>query len=305
MSIIRLNLFRIYLAFGRSSLLSFWVRLELSSISFVLIYRVINTKDRIFLLKYFLIQGVSSSIIIWSYFIGWNFIVLLAVLIKVGIAPFHIWVIRIIKIITWDSWIIFIVLQKIIPFFFIMNLKIPSIIIQFIGVINIIVACIISFHLRCLRSILFYSSLFNISWVLIRLLWKRLGLIILRLYCLIIAPIWRYLRSLNVFYLQQLFLKNRRNYGFFQAFFHLIGFPPRLGFLIKWIVVMHVKFSVIIIIIILFISLWIIYLYTSIILYRLFSFKATRFVRSRDNSNYRVLNMVAMTSILVILVFLI
>ena len=243
--------------------------------------------------------------IIWSYFIGVNFLVLLAVLIKVGIAPFHIWVINIIKVITWDTWILFIVLQKIIPFFFIINLKVSSIFIQLIALINIITACIISFHLRCLRRILFYSSLFNISWVLLRLLWKGLGLTILLVYCLIIGPLWRYLRNLNVFYLQQLFLKSRGDYRFFQAFFHLIGFPPSLGFLIKWVVVTNMSFSLVIIVLILIISLWIIYLYTGIILYRLFSFKVSNLVYLGRNSNFRGVNTIRGISMLLLLIFLI
>ena len=119
-----LLLFRIIIGLRSINIFIMWVWLELNTIVFLLlIYR-----NRIYgqielIVKYFLVQSLSSAIFLYRILflilryeeLRVKIIFFLSILIKLGIFPFHLWVLNIRKMLDWQILFILLTFQKILP----------------------------------------------------------------------------------------------------------------------------------------------------------------------------------------------
>lgn len=180
--------FFINLIFGRlisvssGNWLYIWMGLEINLLSFIpLIARGVNEIEVERSLKYFLVQALGSSLIlfgcftlcrgpnaIFSSYIG-DFILFFSILIKIGIFPFHYWLPHVIGGISWISCILLSIWQKFGPLFIIRGL-VSNIYISFlllIGRLGSIVGGLGGINQSQIRILLAYSSIGHISWILI------------------------------------------------------------------------------------------------------------------------------------------
>nr|URX56592.1 NADH dehydrogenase subunit 2 [Pennella sp. (in: crustaceans)] len=283
LSSMSLNLFSVFLCMGSSSFFSFWVSLELSSFSFVLLFRIFSPRSGVFLLKYFLIQGVTSSFFVWAYFNSISEGMVVALVAKMGLAPFHSWVLPLVENMNWDCWFIFMVMQKMVPIMFLTKILISSIWSQGLAFLNILISCCCSFHLSSLRSLMFYSSLFNMAWVLLALPSVSGALLVFFMYCFIMWSVWSVLSSVGILYLQQTYMLKEFSGEWMLTLINLMGFPPGAGFLIKWVVAGLSYFSLPLLVLMLISSLWMIYIYMGMFMYMTFSFKISSIYSSLRN----------------------
>jgi len=150
-----------------------WISLEINIISFIFIslYPTNNLNiNRI--IKYFIIQTISSSILFFTIILTKNIltfeiislIIPLSISLKLGLSPFHFWLVDVREGLNWINFFIFNTWQKIIPLFiltyFPYNFYLIIILSSFIGSFLI-------FNQTSIRKILIFSRLIHISWILI------------------------------------------------------------------------------------------------------------------------------------------
>lgn len=238
-----------FIAVSSNSWFSIWIILEFNLISFIPIIIFFNKYSKESSFKYFIIQAISSSVILLSanrIIINLNYNILisliinlinLTIFIKIGAAPFHSWFIDIIKNLNWINCLILSTWQKIIPIIilnYIYIIKLNYIII----IISLLVGSIYGLNHQSIRIILRYSSINHISWMLINLIIRELIWILYFIsYLLINISLILIFNNLNIYYINELFMINQKSIKFY-IFCNLItirGLPPILGFIIKWI----------------------------------------------------------------------
>lgn len=250
-----------------------WILLELNIIRFL---PIISSKEHIEIensIKYFLIQRWASVIFLISFFFfnlfinNINYIIIFRIFLKLGVAPFHIWFISILKTRSLFILIILSTIQKIIPLVVLSNISIRFDLIYIIIFINTIFLLIILSRIINLNKILAVSSINNIIWILFRIIFSLKLIfifIIIYLFLLIGVFILYNLYNLNIF-LQI----NRINYFdkliITIIFISLGGIPPLLGFLIKYVILKFIIIyeKIFFLLIIIFSSLLVLYIYLS------------------------------------------
>lgn len=277
-------IFRTFFSISSSNWFSIWIGLELNLFSIIPIF---NFKSSIYsiesTIKYFLIQAFTSIILLIflinkSIFFFWNnnILIILPLLIKISLIPFHLWLPSIIEGLNWFSCLLIFTWQKITPIIIISYLNFNKILILIFTLL--LINSIYGFNQNSLRKILAISSINNSSWIIIALLineklWINYFLIYLILNSIIIFIFNQY----NINYINQLKFFNI-NYFFklniLILIFSIIGLPPILGFLIKWILIKNLILNnlILIIIILIIISIFNLFLYLKITYFILFNF---------------------------------
>lgn len=121
---------------------------------------------------YFLPQRVASAFFLYrilclNFFVRGQLaptLIVLALLVKLGVAPFHIWFIKLRASCGWSILLLLFTLQKLLPYYLLLQL-------QFAGLLWVILvnAALRAFSMlkeMRVKLVLGYSSLFNISWML-------------------------------------------------------------------------------------------------------------------------------------------
>lgn len=209
-----------------------------------------------FIIKYYLIQSISSInflffILIINFnfinsFFFYNFIIInlnLTLLIKIGRAPFHFWLISIIEGISWYNTLILLTLQKIPPIILIsyyLNFKILIIII----ILNCLFGSLGGLNQLNLQKIITYSSIYNFRWIFRSIVINEsLFFFFILIYSLIIFNLISFFSEIKLYFINQLYLIKSQKYFIFIIFLNLLslgGLPPFLGFITKWIISMYI-----------------------------------------------------------------
>ena len=237
-----------------------WIIIELNLFRFIpLIFssNSINESERA--IKYFLAQAIGSRILfVFIILINSQFrfnsallpILIIRMLIKLGAAPCHFWFPRVINRISWISCFILSSWQKISPLFILAfflsnfnNLTLIS-----LGILNSLIGGIYGINQTSLRTILAYSSISHLGWILVVInLSMPTLLIYFTTYILIIFPIIILFNSYSISFKPQLFsnsyLPTSAILLISLLFLSIRGLPPFLGFFPKWIVLQSIVSS--------------------------------------------------------------
>lgn len=228
-------------------------------------------------IKYFLVQRIASlwfllALTIFSLRLFLvQIIILLRIIIKLGVFPFHGWFFRVIRTASWGFLFLFSTLQKFIPLIVLRNtfLSLPLI----LGVISLTLLFIIRIGTSFLsvRLVLTLSSLNNVRWILLSLQRRSaFWLIYMRIYIILLAPVIRFLSSLSLPFSGLLFSSSSgggEKVLLSICIFSLGGLPPFLGFFNKFIIVKLrlLQSRLLLIILIIFSSLFLLYYYLSLV----------------------------------------
>lgn len=234
---------------------SIWIGLEINIISFIpLISKKKNPKSSESSIKYFIIQSISSILILISALIivfynefipPINSIILIincAFLIKLGAAPFHFWFPEVIEGLRWINCLILLTWQKIAPFILIINNKTWDNLIIIIIIFCLLIRVILSLNQVSLRKILTFSSINNIAWMLAALQCSySIWIIYFILYSIINIPLIVLFNFISINYFNQIFNLTQKSilikiFIVFN-FLSLGGLPPFIGFFPKWMVI--------------------------------------------------------------------
>nr|YP_010758045.1 NADH dehydrogenase subunit 2 [Gunungiella acanthoclada]WEU80050.1 NADH dehydrogenase subunit 2 [Gunungiella acanthoclada] len=273
-----LLLFSSMYTISTNSWISCWMGLEINLFSFIPLIHSTSKFNSESMMKYFIIQVISSSMFLISIiFLSLNFINLfwsylimnLSLFMKMGSAPFHLWYVQIIEGLKWNNCFMLFTWQKLAPMILLTYNYFFTILILII-LLNSFFGAIKSVNQTSLRKILTFSSINHMSWMLMILMLNEIiWLTYFSLYALILISLIITFNSMNLVSLNQIYmLKN----NFLISLIILInmlslgGLPPFLGFYIKWISIYYASLNnfLFITILMLFSSLIILYTYMRI-----------------------------------------
>lgn len=299
-----LLIFRTLISISASNWLSIWIGLELNLFSII---PILNFKSSIYsieaTIKYFLIQAFAS-ILLLIFLINKNLIfinndnilIIISLLIKLRLIPFHLWLPSIIEGLNWISCLLIITWQKISPLIIISYLNINKNIIFLIALISI--NSIFGLNQNSIRKILAISSINNTTWILFAILInENLWINYFLIYSLLNYLIIKILNNYNINYINQIKIFNLNFFfklNILILIFSIIGLPPIIGFLIKWILIKNLIYNNIYIIIIILIILTILNLlfYIKITYFILFNFNIFNkwyIIFKKNNYNFIIL----------------
>nr|APX40044.1 NADH dehydrogenase subunit 2 [Psylliodes cupreatus] len=235
---------------------SMWMGLEINLLSIIPLFKSHkNSYPAEATLKYFIMQSLASTIILFSVIYAMNMsefspqnynywimmILNSALLMKLGAAPLHSWFPEVAEGLNWMNNLILMTWQKLAPSVLIMYNMNMILFFTLIIVISTIIGGIYGINQTSLRKILAYSSINHIAWMLASMLNnKMIWLIYFLIYSLILMNIILIFYYLNIYYMNQLFNSLNTNKMFKMLFilnfFSLGGLPPLLGFFPKWLV---------------------------------------------------------------------
>ena len=242
----------IFVSISSSSWLIIWIGLEINLLSFIpLISSTSNQFSSEIRLKYFLIQALRSSCIlvglISSSYLpqSSNLIITLALIMKIGGAPFHFWFIEIIRQLNWLQIVILNTLQKVAPLIlisYVIQDRLRLITITVTTFLSAFLGGVGGFNQRALNKIIAYSSLRHIAWILQRtLISLYLWLLYFTVYCLLLSSICFTFHVLKIKNIGQITIKaaERLIIKLIIAFplISLAGLPPFSGFITKMMVI--------------------------------------------------------------------
>nr|YP_009973271.1 NADH dehydrogenase subunit 2 [Pseudocolochirus violaceus]QNH92614.1 NADH dehydrogenase subunit 2 [Pseudocolochirus violaceus] len=235
-----------------------WLGLELSTLSIIPILNTnINPRSNEATIKYFLVQAFSAAILLNGAIINlwqsntWNInetlsticyiIILSALIIKLGLAPFHFWFPDVLSGIPFSNGIIIACWQKIAPLYLLLltSNNIPNEIILTCATTSVLIGGWGGLNQTSLRKILAYSSISHLGWISATLFFSQeIALLIFLFYILNNTAIFLICHNNNLYSLSNL---NKTNTTpsttilFSTLILSIGGLPPLGGFLNKLI----------------------------------------------------------------------
>nr|YP_009632248.1 NADH dehydrogenase subunit 2 [Paralithodes platypus]ASS30834.1 NADH dehydrogenase subunit 2 [Paralithodes platypus] len=233
-----------------------WVGLELNLMSFIPIILTMNNRySSEAALKYFLIQALGSSFIIFSSSLMLMssdvsfFMILSALLLKLGAAPFHFWFPQIMEGLSWPRLIILMTIQKIAPLSLILLLmpyQQTYTVIIVSAVLSAVIGSIMGINQTSLRKIMAFSSINHMAWMLAAaIMSENMMFMYFLFYCCISSSVALIFHNHQAFYISNLIDKKESssssNFPMFMALFSLGGLPPFTGFIPKWFIIQELN----------------------------------------------------------------
>nr|AST10221.1 NADH dehydrogenase subunit 2 [Abachrysa eureka] len=237
-----------------------WMGLEINLMSFIpLVTNLKNSMSTEASLKYFLVQALASSMLLFSVIIMsminsmniysmefnlFNLILNSSLFMKMGVAPFHFWFPEVIEGLNWMMSMILMTWQKLAPM--ILLSYCITYLINYSIIFSIFIGSIGGLNQISLRKLMAYSSINHMGWMLSSFLisnyyWMMYFIIYSFLSISIILLFMKY----NMLYINQTF--NTMNFMpinkfiIFCNFLSLGGLPPFLGFFPKWIIIQNLN----------------------------------------------------------------
>jgi len=255
---------RTLISISSYSWLGIWLGLEINLLSIIPLMHnqknILSTESSI---KYFIVQAISSTIILASIItlmirktlttnLDFHALSMLtinsALLTKIGIAPFHFWFPEVIEGLNWLNCLLILTWQKITPIILLIyNIKF-IIFLTIVIITSIIIRGVIGINQISIRKILAYSSINHIGWIMRTIIiFQTVWISYFIVYTIITINLVIILKTFNVYFLRQLYqsLNNRiiAKLFFIMNFLSLSGIPPFLGFLPKWLTIQALLFK--------------------------------------------------------------
>lgn len=231
-----------------NTLFSAWLGFEINIIRFLsLILFKLNRKTTEASIKYFLVQALASILLLFSTLLEkWinttliinyiNTIIIIAMAIKMGMAPTHYWFPQVANSLNWFNCILLFVWQKIAPLVIIFNFLFNYVII-FLATISALTGRIGGFNSLKTKVLITFSSINHRAWIIILCAISRKFIFLYFIfYSTINIIILKNFKREKIINIKEIFLRKTSQFKKIILRFNVIaiaGLPPFLGFLIK------------------------------------------------------------------------
>jgi len=309
------------IAITSTNIVTIWISLELNIFSFIpLLLNTSTTNETEGTIAYFLSQTLGSIIFLLSRTIlitfHWyqelsTFILIFAIILKLGIVPCHYWYPITIELVRWLNCLLLSTWQKIAPLFIILFIIIPkwkSNLIIVISSLNALGGGIIGLRQSSLKKIIAYSSITHIGWTIraITINMPCISLMYFIIYSIITIPLFLTINKTNCLIISDLWSKPILRQVFKITLSILIlsmsGLPPLTGFLPKLIIInILIRYSIIAIILIVIGSLINLFFYLNICLSIIISAQENK---AQSTNNISLSLILAISLIGIIIIFL-
>nr|YP_004935448.1 NADH dehydrogenase subunit 2 [Bathyteuthis abyssicola]BAL27731.1 NADH dehydrogenase subunit 2 [Bathyteuthis abyssicola] len=242
------------LSLSSSHWLTMWMGLELNLMGFLPLMNIKGkTMEAEASMKYYIIQSMSSSVLIMSSVIMYTFnlswysmfsnnvisiMIILSLTLKLGGAPLHFWLPSITKQMSWIILFLVLTWQKFAPMFMLSLMNSNMIIIIMISITSTIMGSIMALNQTNIQLIMTYSSISHLGWMLSMIsMNSSLTMIYFINYIMISIPL---MMSFNSSLGNQMFMLTQKTKMNKMIIISLIlslgGLPPLLGFMSKLII---------------------------------------------------------------------
>nr|YP_009940105.1 NADH dehydrogenase subunit 2 [Hamamelistes spinosus]QNV49425.1 NADH dehydrogenase subunit 2 [Hamamelistes spinosus] len=298
-----LLMFSTLMTISSSNWLSMWMGLELNLFSMIPIF---NLKKSIYsiesTMKYFLIQAFASILLLTFlinkslfFMINNNFLIIMPLLMKLSLMPFHLWLPSMVEGLNWMSCLLLMTWQKISPMIMISYLNTNKNMIFLI--ILIFINSIFGMNQNSVRKILAISSINNSSWMLFAILMNEaLWVNYFIIYSILNMIIIKMLNKFNINYINQMKFFNINFFmkiNLFMLILSIMGLPPMLGFIMKWMLIKTLIYNKMFLIMMMLIisTIMNLYMYMKMMYFTLFNFNLINkwFMQMKNNYNYNYL----------------
>nr|YP_010478228.1 NADH dehydrogenase subunit 2 [Nesophrosyne sp. 302 GMB-2012]UVI59672.1 NADH dehydrogenase subunit 2 [Nesophrosyne sp. 302 GMB-2012] len=227
--------------------ISMWMGLELVLMSFIPLMQNENLLTSESMIKYFIVQSIASTMFLFSITImlvgdsmmtELNEIILTtSMLIKLGSAPFHSWVLMILEPLSILPLMTMLTIMKLPPLIVMhqINTKILTIPIL-LGMILSSVACL---NQTSIRKTLGYSSIYNTSLMMVIIPSIIETMLFLTMYSFMMITLGKSIKTLKINYINQMITNNFNSWVKLTLWINMLsmgGFPPLMGFFMKMMV---------------------------------------------------------------------
>lgn len=245
--------------------------LELNFICFVRIlsqdFRFNNANGNLY---YFLIQSLGRAFMLLRLliFLLWkaqvfSLVFFLAVLLKLGGAPFQFWYLKLIQKISWFNIWLLSIWQKLIPLILIRFSS--NVLLVIFGLTSVIFGRLSNLNQKKIKKILGLSSLFSLGWILSSLFLTKVWLWFIIGYGIALFNLIHYLKVIKLLNIETVENASKnfvRILGFFLGLLIMSGIPPFILFYLKILILLFLlKFSLVLIGLFLLIRIFMIYIY--------------------------------------------
>nr|AMP43768.1 NADH dehydrogenase subunit 2 [Rhagio sp. KW-2016] len=243
-----------------NSWISAWMGLEINLLAFIpLMVNTNNLMSTEASLKYFLVQALASSILLFMiimYMMKFNFIyqlsmnsiylnymIISSLLLKMGAAPFHFWFPSTMEGLSWNNSLVLMTWQKIAPMMLLSYLTLNNMV-YFTIILSVIVGALGGLNQTSLRKIMAFSSINHLGWMISSMMFSEsLWFFYFFMYCLLSVNVILFFNIYKLYHMNQLFniFFNSKLIKFclFMNLLSLGGLPPFLGFIPKWIIIQN------------------------------------------------------------------
>nr|YP_009469705.1 NADH dehydrogenase subunit 2 [Amantis nawai]AVE15463.1 NADH dehydrogenase subunit 2 [Amantis nawai] len=234
-----------------------WMGLEINLLSFI---PLLSSNKNMFSseasLKYFLIQAIASSVLLFMILMktsinemfyickisAWNNLMMTPLLMKIACAPFHWWLPSVIEGLSWMNCFMLLSVQKMAPMMLISYMLNNNLFIQMVIITTAFIGAIGGLNQISLRKILAYSSINHIGWMVTTMMMgTNLWWMYFIIYTINIIGVILLSVMTNMAYISQTFnsMNNKKMIKFtlFISMLSLGGLPPFIGFFPKWITI--------------------------------------------------------------------
>nr|QPN50048.1 NADH dehydrogenase subunit 2 [Lycorma delicatula] len=234
----------IMMTMSSNSMMFSWMSMEINLISFLPLLKKSNKMNEQSM-KYLIIQSMSSSIMMTSMIINAiincpineSILMMMSILMKMGMIPFHLWVPSIMQMMSWEMCMMMMTMQKMIPT--IIATQMTSIKLMMMSMImSMIMAPISGMKQTSLKKLMAYSSISNSPVMIFSLMIsKQQFIFLLIMYTTINLTMMNTFKKNNINFLNQ--INNQTNLtkmSLMMSSLSMSGMPPTLGFLMKWMI---------------------------------------------------------------------
>nr|QPN53259.1 NADH dehydrogenase subunit 2 [Lycorma delicatula]QPN53298.1 NADH dehydrogenase subunit 2 [Lycorma delicatula]QPN53376.1 NADH dehydrogenase subunit 2 [Lycorma delicatula] len=234
----------IIMTMSSNSMMFSWMSMEINLISFLPLLKKSNKMNEQSM-KYLIIQSMSSSIMMTSMIINAiincpineSILMMMSILMKMGMIPFHLWVPSIMQMMSWEMCMMMMTMQKMIPT--IIATQMTSIKLMMMSMImSMIMAPISGMKQTSLKKLMAYSSISNSPVMIFSLMIsKQQFIFLLIMYTTINLTMMNTFKKNNINFLNQ--INNQTNLtkmSLMISSLSMSGMPPTMGFLMKWMI---------------------------------------------------------------------
>nr|QBZ38186.1 NADH dehydrogenase subunit 2 [Stenocranus matsumurai] len=229
--------------------LTMWLMMEINLFMFIPLMSKKKITDQS--LKFFIIQSFSSYLLIFSILLSSMtfkplliYLIMISLLMKIGMAPFHIWMPEIMNKMAWNECFVLTTILKITPMILINKMLYTKVLIMPM-ILSLAISSISSINQLNLKKMMAYSSIFNLSWMTPSfLISKWTSIIFMLIYTMLNFKIMNIFKKNNLIYMNQinkLSLKEKMNFN--MNMLSISGMPPLAGFFPKWMVLKEMVYK--------------------------------------------------------------
>nr|YP_010614353.1 NADH dehydrogenase subunit 2 [Dalbulus maidis]WAS32287.1 NADH dehydrogenase subunit 2 [Dalbulus maidis] len=225
--------------------MSMWMGLEMSMMAFIPMIQNFNQLSSESMIKYFIIQSIASTLFLFgiiSMLIGVNtkneLLMLMSMLIKLGMAPFHNWMLMIIQYINYSEMFILLTVMKIAPISIMHQIQSNMMIIPI--AMSMIISSISCMNQSSMRKIMAWSSIYSVSMMMISINNMSIPMTYMLVYSMMLMMILFLANKLKINYINQMVFNEYSLWIKMTVWFNMLslgGFPPTMGFIIKVMII--------------------------------------------------------------------